>query len=127
MPCSGNVTGWYGERRPDHTHNGIDIATPIGTPIKAIADGIICATGAAKGYGYWVAINHGQVNGVQVTSEYGHILPKRVVSYGQKVKQGQIIAYSGNTGRSNGAHCHLTIREGAFQGKAVNPYKYIAR
>lgn len=127
MPCSGSITGWYGEKRKDHVHNGIDIATPIGTPIKAIADGTICATGTATGYGYWVAINHGQVNGVQVTSEYGHILPKRVVSYGQKVKQGQIIAYSGNTGRSDGAHCHLTIREGAFQGKAVNPYKYIAR
>ena len=126
MPCNGSITGQYGEKRSDHTHNGIDIAVPVGTPIKAIADGTVCAAGPASGYGYWVGLNHGQVDGVQVTSEYGHI-SRWCVSYGQKVKQGQIIAYSGNTGRSNGPHCHLTIRQGAFQGKAVSPWLYISK
>lgn len=126
MPCNGKITGQYGEKRSDHTHNGIDIAVPTGTPIKAIADGTVCAVGAAKGYGYWVALNHGNVGGVQVTSEYGHI-SRWCVSYGQKVKQGQVIAYAGNTGRSSGSHLHLTIRQGAFQGRAVNPFKYIQR
>ena len=125
-PCYGSISGQFGEKRTDHTHNGIDIAVKIGTPIKAIADGTICAVGSAKGYGYWVAINHGIVNGVQVTSEYGHI-SRWCVSNGQKVKQGQVIAYSGNTGYSQGPHCHLTIRQGAFQGKAVSPWIYLNR
>ena len=43
------------------------------------------------------------------------------------VKQGQVIAHSGNEGYSHGLHCHLTIREGAYRGKAVNPYKYIQK
>ncbi len=48
------------------------------------------------------------------------------MSYGQQVKQGQIIVYSGNEGYSSGPHLHITIREGeTFQGKAVDPSKYI--
>lgn len=126
MPCNGSITGKYGEKRSDHVHNGIDIAVPVGTPIKAIASGKICAVGRASGYGYWVAINHGIVNGIQVTSEYGHI-SRWCVSNGQSVNQGQIIAYSGNTGRSSGPHLHLTVRQGAFQGRAVNPFSYIKK
>jgi len=59
-----------------------------------------------------------------VTSEYGH-LSSWSVSYGQNVRQGQIIAKSGNTGYSSGPHVHITIREGDFQGNAVDPGKYI--
>ena len=125
MPCKGKITGYYGEKRSDHIHNGIDIVTSIGTPIKAIADGTVCAVGKASGYGQWVAINHGKINGVIVTSEYGHI-SRWTVKLNQRVKQGDVIAYVGNVGRSSAPHCHLTIREGAFQSKkAVNPYKYI--
>lgn len=130
-PCKGTIKSEFGWRIDPVTkvrayHNGIDIGVDIGTPIVAIADGKVCAVGPAKGYGYWVALDHGIVNGVQVTSEYGHI-SRWVVSYGQKVKQGQVIAYSGNTGKSTGPHCHLTIRHGAFQGKGVSPWGYISR
>ena len=45
MPCEGPIVGEYGEKRSDHTHNGIDIAVPIGTPIKTIADGIVVVAG----------------------------------------------------------------------------------
>ena len=124
MPCEGPIVGYYGESRATHTHNGIDVAVPVGTPVKAIADGKVCAVGPAKGYGYWVAIDHEIVNGRQVTSEYGHI-SKWCVQDKQRVKQGQIIAYSGNTGHSEGPHLHLTIREGAFQGNAVDPWLYL--
>ena len=64
------------------------------------------------------------VNGKVVTSEYGH-LNSWIVSHKQFVKKGQIIGFSGNTGHSEGPHCHLTIREGDYIGKPVNPYKYI--
>ena len=129
MPCNGRISSGYGKRKPpvpgaSAWHNGWDIEVPIGTPVKAIADGKVIATGAAKGYGYWVAIDHGIINGVQVTSEYGHISAWNV-RYGQIIKQGDIIAKSGNAGYSSGPHLHITIREGRFQGTAVDPSKYI--
>ena len=129
MPCSGRISSGYGKRKPpvpdaSAWHNGWDIEVPIGTSVKAIADGKVIATGAAKGYGYWVAIDHGIINGVQVTSEYGHISSWNV-RYGQIIKQGDIIAKSGNAGYSSGPHLHITIREGRFQGTAVDPSKYI--
>ncbi len=126
MPCYGKIVGAYGEPRPTHIHDGIDIAVPIGTPIKAIADGVVCAVGKADGYGYWVAIDHGMINGKRVTSEYGHISRWNVSLY-QRVKQGNTIAYSGNTGHSKGPHLHVTLRHGDFQGRAVNPWDYISR
>ncbi len=126
MPCKGRNKNNYGEQRPTHTHNGIDIIVPVGTPIRAVADGTILAVGPASGYGYWVVINHGIINGKIVTSEYGHLSKwKNGLIKGVKVKQGDIIAYSGNTGYSSTPHLHLTIREGSFQGTPVNPYKYI--
>ena len=129
MPCNGPIVGEYGEPRETHVHNGIDIAVPVGTPIKAIADGTVVVVGPTVGYGYWVGINHGLVNGIKISSEYGHI-SRWIVNYGQKVKQGQIIAYSGNTGYSKGPHLHLTIRQGnpgKGGGIAVNPWDYIDR
>lgn len=129
MPVKGRISSPYGWRiHPIHKekrfHNGLDIAVPIGTPVNTIADGKVIAVGPARGYGNWVAIDHGIINGTRVTSEYGH-LSSWNVSYGQNVKQGEIIASSGNTGSSDGPHLHLTIREGKFQGIAVNPSKYI--
>ncbi len=131
MPCKGKITSGYGPRRApkkgaSEFHNGWDIGVAIGTPIKAIADGKVIAAGPAKGYGKWVALEHGIINGKLVTSEYGHISSWKV-SYGQRVKQGDIIALSGNTGTSTGPHVHLTLREGPFQGKAQPPSKYIKK
>lgn len=129
MPCKGRITSDFGYRvhptkKTRLFHNGWDIGVPTGTPIKAVADGKVIAAGAAKGYGYWVALDHGKINGIIVTSEYGHISSWKV-SYGQNVKQGQVIALSGNTGESNGPHLHLTIREGPYRGVGVSPEKYI--
>ena len=123
MPCNGRIVGYYGEKRPTHIHNGIDIAVPVGTPLKAVADGIIVEARNADGYGKFVVIEH-NISGKIITSEYGHIL-RWTVSKGQKVKQGQIIAISGNEGRSQGPHCHLTLRIGKYQGRAIDPKEYI--
>ena len=124
MPCEGKIVGEYGEPRSTHTHNGIDIAVPIGTPIKAIADGKVIHNGPATGYGIWVVLEHSLSDGTIVTSEYGH-LSSFNVNIGQYVKQGQEIAKSGNTGYSQGPHLHITIRIGRYRGKAVNPWNYI--
>ena len=124
MPCEGKIVGEYGEPRSTHTHNGIDIAVPVGTPIKAIADGKVIYNGPASGYGIWVVLEHRLTDGTIVTSEYGH-LSSFNVKIGQYVKQGQEIAKSGNTGYSKGPHLHITLREGIYRGKDVDPAKYL--
>lgn len=123
-PCNGPIVGQYGEPRSTHVHNGIDIAVPVGTPIKAVADGTVYYAGAndPKGYGQYVIITH-KINGKIVTSEYGHLSSWNVHA-GEQIKQGQIIAKSGNTGHSQGPHLHITIREGTYKGTPVNPNKY---
>ena len=124
-PCKGKIVGEYGEPRATHTHNGIDIAVPVGTPVRAVADGKVYYAGDndPKGYGKYIIIEH-YVNGKIITSEYGHLSSWNVYK-GQWITQGQIIAKSGNTGHSEGPHVHLTIREGVYRGTHVNPYKYI--
>lgn len=129
LPCNGTITSGYGKRvapvpGASSYHNGWDIGVPIGTPIKAVADGKVYYAGRADGYGKMVVLDHGKINGTIVTSEYGHISSWNV-SYGQVVKQGQVIAKSGNEGTSSGPHLHITIREGAYRGKAEDPGKYI--
>ena len=128
-PCNGPITSGYGKRvspvpGASTYHNGWDIGVPIGTPVNTIADGKVIAVGPAKGYGNWVVIDHGIINGTRVTSEYGHLSSWNVLN-GQTVKQGQVIAKSGNTGYSSGPHLHITIREGTFPGNAQDPGKYI--
>lgn len=91
-----------------HGYNGIDIATPLGTPIMASANGTVTVArgfGYNGGYGQYVVVSH--PNGTQTV--YGH-LSSVIVSQGQSVVQGQVIGYSGNTGKSTGAHLHFEIR-----------------
>ena len=133
MPCNGKIISPYGWRESTKSnHTGIDIYVPVGTPIRAIADGkVIVAHGNITGYGNAVYIDHGMINGKRVISEYGH-LSKFNIGENKFVRKGTIIAYSGGnpgapgSGRSQGPHLHLTIRE-IFNGKKypVNPNKYI--
>ena len=126
-PVEGKITSDFGYRKSPAqgasiNHSGIDIAVPVGTPVKAIAEGkVIAANGGMRGYGNGVFIDHGYINGKRVVSEYGH-LSGFSVKAGDKVKQGQVVAKSGNTGVSTGPHLHLTIRENNIP---VNPKKYI--
>lgn len=125
MPCEGKIVGYYGEVRPTHVHNGIDIAVPIGTPVKAVADGVVYYAGSNDPYGYgnYVIITH-SIDGGTVTSEYGHLSSWNVKS-GQQIKQGQVLGKSGNTGHSEGPHVHLTLRKGRYKGTPFNPNQYI--
>lgn len=97
-------------------HKGVDLATPVGMPVKAAADGVVTYTGwDADGYGKWIEIKH--KNGYK--TRYGHLSKfEKGLKIGTKVKVGQIIAKSGNTGLSNGAHLHFEVR---INGKPVNP------
>lgn len=103
FPAKGRFTSGFGPRSGS-THEGIDIANSIGTPIRAVMDGEVIKTGPASGYGNWVVIEHD--GGEQ--SIYGH-MANWDVSVGQRVNAGDKIAEIGNEGRSTGPHLHFEI------------------
>ncbi len=96
-------------------HNGVDFKVPIGTPIYSPADGVVTFAGYVRGGGYTVIIKHFN----DYATVYMH-LSKFDVKNGQKIKAGQIIAKSGNTGRSTGPHLHYEIR---INDHPVDPLK----
>ena len=114
-PVSGHRTSGFGKRW-GRMHNGIDLAAPIGTPIRAADGGTVVQASYHSTYGNVVMINHG--NGF--VSLYAHC-SKILVSSGTRVYKGQVIANVGNTGRSTGPHCHYEIQKG---GTPVNPDNY---
>ena len=118
-PVSGPITGAFGEPRPGHIHAGIDIAVPIGTPIRAAAGGRVAIAGWVGGYGNYTCIQHAG----SLSTCYGH-QTSIGVSVGQSVSQGQVIGASGNTGHSTGPHVHFETR---INGAPVNPMNYLVR
>lgn len=123
----------FGEIRPDHFHSGIDIKTQgvVGKPVRAVADGYVSRIGVSPyGYGHVLYIDHPAQG---TTSVYGHLdrFADGIAAYVKKaqyerrsfsvslyppagrfpVKQGELIAYSGNTGSSGGPHVHFEIRD----------------
>ncbi len=118
-PASGEVSSPYGLRwGGSDFHPGIDIANDYGTPILAAADGVVTVAGwNSGGYGNMVDIDHG--NGIM--TRYGHA-EEVVVSPGQTVRKGQIIAFMGSTGFSTGPHLHYEVHS---NGEVVNPISYL--
>ena len=98
-------------------HAGVDIPGPYATPIYATADAIVGRTGRIGGYGNLVELEHGR--GIQ--SRYGH-LSSILVTPGQRIKRGTMIALMGSTGRSTGNHLHYEVR---IDGRAVNPIPFL--
>ena len=118
-PAKGEVSSPYGLRwGGSDFHPGMDIANDMGTPICATADGTVVTAGwNSGGYGNMVDIDHG--NGI--LTRYGHAM-QVVVTAGQHVRRGQIIAYMGSTGFSTGPHVHYEVR---VNGSPVNPVSYL--
>ncbi len=115
--ASPRISSRYG-RRWGRLHGGLDFALPVGNNIYASAPGTVTYSGwNSGGYGYLVIISHG--NGVQ--TYYGHN-SSLTCSVGQTVSAGDVIAKSGNTGRSTGPHCHFEIR---VNGVTYNPEIYL--
>ena len=94
-------------------HRGVDFALPIGTPVLAVGDGEVITAKNGGASGIYVALRHGR----QYMTRYMH-LSRLLVKPGQKVKRGDRIALSGNTGRSTGPHLHYEIW---INNQAVNP------
>ncbi|QBJ33105.1 murein DD-endopeptidase MepM [Hafnia alvei] len=94
-------------------HKGVDFAMPVGTPVLAVGDGEVVIAKRSGAAGNYVVIRHGR----QYTTRFMH-LKKILVKPGQKIKRGDRIALSGNTGRSTGPHLHY---EFWLNNQAVNP------
>lgn len=122
-PCDiGWLSSRYGMRHDPFTskqtfHRGIDFSLPVGTPVRVTADGVIVSVEKQRGLGRLVKVDHG---GGLVTV-YAH-LQEATVKKGQSVSRGDIIALSGNSGRSTGPHLHYEVRVG---NRPVNPLTYI--
>lgn len=118
----GWLSSYFGMRTDPFTgrrafHSGLDFAGKMGSDVMAVAAGVVTYAGKRSGYGNLVEINHG--NGY--STRYGHN-SKILVSVGQTIKKGQIIAKMGSTGRSTGPHVHFEV---LINGHAVNPKRYI--
>lgn len=122
MPVEGYISSYFGGR-PDpfsgHAayHTGLDISTPTGTPVHAVAEGMVTFAGMRSGYGDVIEIDHG--NGYMTRYAHNSAL---VVRPGQRVHVGDVIAKAGSTGRSTGSHVHFEVW---YKGNVVNPLAYV--
>jgi len=105
-----------GQVRPgvvDESHPGIDIAVPLGTPVRASGGGSVTAAGYDADYGLFVLLRH--PSGYETM--YGH-MSRLIAAEGDEVQAGQVIGLSGNSGRSTAPHLHFEIRH---DSKTVDP------
>jgi murein DD-endopeptidase MepM/ murein hydrolase activator NlpD len=114
---AGRLTSGFGSRW-GRAHEGIDIAAPIGTPIRAPLAGTVIETGPASGFGLWVRVRHDD----GTVTVYGHI-NRSLVREGQRVAAGEEIAEVGNRGQSTGPHLHIEVV--APNGKKINPRPWL--
>jgi murein DD-endopeptidase MepM/ murein hydrolase activator NlpD len=121
-PVRGQINSGFGGRtspwsaKPEF-HSGLDIGAPVGTPVKAPAPGTVVFAGVNPEYGQMLIIEHGN----ETKSIYGH-LSRLSVTVNEKVKRGEVVALTGNTGRSSGPHLHYEIQ---VRGQSVNPTSYL--
>ena len=121
-PVRGQVNSGYGSRTSPWSansefHSGLDISARVGTPVKSPAPGTVVFAGVNAEYGQTLIIEHGN----ETKSLYGH-LSKLNVAVNQKVQRGDVVALTGNTGRSSGPHLHYEIR---IKDQSVNPTSYL--
>jgi len=117
-PVRGRVIAAFGPKPNGLQNDGINLAVPEGTPIKAAEDGVVAYAGnELKGYGNLVLVRH--ANGfVTAYANASDILVKR----GENIKRGQVIAHSGQTGNVTSPQLHFEIRKGATP---VDPAQYL--
>lgn len=122
LTTGGVVTSTYGMRRHPISgrrsmHKGIDISGKHGSDIVAMADGLVIFSGRKSGYGKIVEVRH--PNGLE--TRYAHN-SQNLVSEGDLVSKGQVIAKLGSTGRSTGPHVHFEVRR---NGEALDPMRFL--
>ena len=117
-PVRGRVITAYGAKTSGKQNDGINVAVPEGTPVKAAEDGVVTYSGnELKGYGNLVLVKHS--NGY--VTAYAHA-SELMVKRGDTIKRGQIIAKAGQTGEVSSPQLHFEIRQGSTP---VDPSKFL--
>ena len=125
VPVTGRQSQGWGKSRIKYAagrHTGVDFGVKVGTQVRSAGNGVVTAVGREGAYGNIVKVR--QADGT--TALYAHLSGANVKA-GQKVRAGQPIAKSGNTGRSTGAHLHFEIRSRDRYGGDVNPYDWMSK
>jgi len=122
MPVAGTITSHYGKRicpfrKEQRMHQGLDIANPIGTLVRAPGDATVSFVGRKRGYGLTLKLRHTE----NIETLYAH-LNEVLVSRNKVVRKGENIAKTGNTGNSTGPHLHYEIR---IDGRPIDPRTYL--
>jgi murein DD-endopeptidase MepM/ murein hydrolase activator NlpD len=121
-PVLGHITDSFGTRMDPFSgegafHTGVDVGADYGAPVHVTADGIVVAADQHSGYGRVVIVEHG----FGLTTWYAHLSSYAVVA-GTRVKRGEVIGYTGISGRSTGPHVHYEVR---MNNAPVNPWRYM--
>ena len=121
-PVMGHITDSFGERLDPFSgegafHTGVDVASDYGAPVHATADGIVTIAENHAGYGRLVVVDHG----FGITTWYAHLSAFTGVP-GARVKRGEVVGYTGISGRATGPHVHYEVR---VNNAPVNPWRYM--
>jgi murein DD-endopeptidase MepM/ murein hydrolase activator NlpD len=121
-PVMGHITDSFGERLDPFSgegafHTGVDVASDYGAPVHATADGVITIATNHPGYGRLVVIDHG----FGITTWYAHLSAFSTV-VGSRIRRGEVVGYTGISGRSTGPHVHYEVR---VNNAPVNPWRYM--
>jgi murein DD-endopeptidase MepM/ murein hydrolase activator NlpD len=121
-PVMGHITDSFGERMDPFSgegafHRGVDVASDYGAPVHATADGVVINAETHTGYGRLVVIDHG----FGITTWYAHLSAFSAIP-GARVKRGEVVGYTGISGRSTGPHVHYEVR---MNNAPVNPWRYM--
>jgi murein DD-endopeptidase MepM/ murein hydrolase activator NlpD len=121
-PVLGHITDGFGERLDPFSgegafHTGVDVGADYGAPVHVTADGMVLDAGQHSGYGRVVIVDHG----FGLTTWYAHLSSYAVIA-GTRVKRGEVIGYTGISGRSTGPHVHYEVR---MNNAPINPWRYM--
>src|SRR5271168_3753539 len=121
-PVMGHITDSFGERLDPFSgegafHTGVDVASDYGAPVHATADGIVTIAENHAGYGRLVVIDHG----FGITTWYAHLSAFSAIT-GARIKRGEVVGYTGISGRSTGPHVHYEVR---MNNAPINPWRYM--
>ncbi|MCA1827254.1 MAG: peptidoglycan DD-metalloendopeptidase family protein [Myxococcales bacterium] len=105
-PASGVLISGFGTRERDH-HDGIDLACPEGTPVRAAENGVVLFAGEQRGYGNLILVAHDD----DLVTVYAHN-SENLVGKGERVARGEAIARVGHSGNATGPHLHFEVRVG---------------
>jgi murein DD-endopeptidase MepM/ murein hydrolase activator NlpD len=121
-PVLGHITDSFGERLDPFSgegafHTGVDVASDYGAPVHCTADGIVTIVADHAGYGRLVVVDHG----FGITTWYAHLSAFSAIA-GARIKRGEVVGYTGISGRSTGPHVHYEVR---MNNAPVNPWRYM--